>query len=273
MRLEEQLVTSIFGASGYMHVQDFVGAVDLARLRNAIESQYFGILQESAPSFLQEFKDAGMERYHQHSAKVDHKKMWPKLVRILPETDVGMIRSMEFFRVLEDIFGPLAISTEEKVGWEEIYWRIVRPESVEDVGPLHADRWFWELGYGTMPANCTRIKLWFPIYSEPNRNGLLMVPGSHFEEWPYVSEVRDGMAKPLIVTTDREPKPVLIPAQPGDVLIFNDDLLHGGAVNRGDKTRVSLEFTIFVKTDRLQDLKKTFLGSVRTAKETTMQVL
>ena len=31
------------------------------------------------------------------------------------------------------------------LGWPNFYWRIVRPNKVNDVGPLHRDEWFWKL--------------------------------------------------------------------------------------------------------------------------------
>ena len=37
---------------------------------------------------------------------------------------------------------------------------------------------------------------------------------------------------------------------PGTVIIFNDKLLHGGVVNEGLQTRVSMEFTMFVNNKK-----------------------
>jgi ectoine hydroxylase-related dioxygenase (phytanoyl-CoA dioxygenase family) len=39
---------------------------------------------------------------------------------------------------------------------------------------------------------------------------------------------------------------VIFNSHPGEAIIFNDQLLHGGAVGQNE-TRVSLEFTMFVK--------------------------
>ena len=39
--------------------------------------------------------------------------------------------------------------------------------------------------------------------------------------------------------------------KPGTVIIFNDKLLHGGVVNEGSETRVSMEFTMFVDSNKL----------------------
>ena len=33
----------------------------------------------------------------------------------------------------------------------------------------------------------------------------------------------------------------------GDSVVFNDNLIHGGAINKGLKCRVSVEFTMLIK--------------------------
>ena len=38
---------------------------------------------------------------------------------------------------------------------------------------------------------------------------------------------------------------------PGTVIVFNDKLLHGGVVNEGSETRVSMEFTMFVDKNNI----------------------
>ena len=39
----------------------------------------------------------------------------------------------------------------------------------------------------------------------------------------------------------------VIPTKPGKAIIFSYDLLHGGVITKGDKCRVSMEFTIFTE--------------------------
>ena len=89
-----------------------------------------------------------MDRYHEKSDLLDHHAIWPKEARILSLENVKEIRQMSFFEELESDFGTFEISDENDVGREEIYWRIVRPNEGQDMGPLHADAWFWELGHG-----------------------------------------------------------------------------------------------------------------------------
>ena len=40
---------------------------------------------------------------------------------------------------------------------------------------------------------------------------------------------------------------MLVPVQPGDMLIFRDDVIHSGAINEGAFTRSSIEITFIHK--------------------------
>jgi hypothetical protein len=147
---------------------------------------------------------------------------------------------------LKKIFGNFIISNEEGIELEEIYWRLVRPNKKEDVGPLHADSWFWDLGHGKSDSNTIRIKLWMPLYSEPGLNGFRYVSNSHLMNIKYVGEKRNGILKPKIIDDENNFKIEVFDGKPGEAIIFNDKLLHGGMVG-GSKTRVSIEFTILIK--------------------------
>jgi hypothetical protein len=220
---------------------------ELIRLRHLIHNQWIERIKSLAPEQVNRFEELGMKQYHQASKLLDHSSMWPKKVRILPWNAVLEIRKMNFFRQLEDYFGPFEISDEENVGREEIYWRLVRPNEKNDIGPLHADNWFWELGHGAKPDNIMRIKIWIGIYVEPGLNGFVYVPDSHLKNWPYHAELKNGFNKPVIDVAEDKLNRLLFESNPGDTIIFHDKLLHGGAIGRGNSTRVSLEFTMFVK--------------------------
>ena len=220
---------------------------ELKTVRALIEKQWIERINQQYPDLTQQFHERGMEKYHELSYLIDHGSLWPKQERILPKTAVNIIRALPFFTKLESFYGPFLISDEENVGWEEIYWRLVRPNESNDVGPLHADAWFWALGHGNTPPNTKRIKVWAAIYCEIGRNGLKLVPGSHNKEWRFHGEYRDGFSKPQIDEKEEDLNVQLVHTRPGDAIVFNDKLLHGGAVNRGENTRVSIEFTMFVQ--------------------------
>ena len=58
------------------------------------------------------------------------------------------------------------------------------------------------------------------------------------------SEKRHGINKPILEMQEKDINPILVPSIPGQAIIFHDDLLHGGALNKGQTTRVSAEFTL-----------------------------
>lgn len=222
-------------------------ATELAAVKRLIERQWLAHLAAHAPDAAEQFAARGIEYYHEHAGVLDHGSIWPKRARILPLEAVQEIRQTTLLKKLADALGEFTISDEDEVGWEEIYWRLVRPGEPADVGPLHADRWFWELDKMPTPAGAQRVKVWVAVVCEPGRNGLQVVPGSHHRDWRWHGEPRFGRLKPQIDEDTAALNPELLPTQPGAAVVFHDSLLHGGVVNTGTTTRVSFEFTMFVR--------------------------
>lgn len=178
---------------------------------------------------------------------IEHKEIAKKESRIFSKNLLNTIRGISLFDHLKSEYGEFQISDEENIGHEEIYFRVVRPGIKTDIGPIHADTWFWDLGHGITPPGVKRVKVWMAICSEPGYNGLLVVPGSHKKAWKYHGELRDGFVKPQIDEDESNLNTYLVETAPGDAIVFNDRLLHGGVLNRGKSIRVSIEFTMFVK--------------------------
>ena len=51
---------------------------------------------------------------------------------------------------------------------------------------------------------------------------------------------------PMIDISSLSGKPSPSAVDIDNVLLFHDELVHGGSINRADYTRISLEFTMFV---------------------------
>jgi hypothetical protein len=225
---------------------------ELALFRRSIEDQYLEVLLLLEKSSGDKLTESGIENYHQVSHLIDHSQVWNKKNRCLPEKYVAKIKKSNFMAKLKDIFGNFKISNivYDQIlvkDSEEIYWRLVRPEAESDVGALHADKWFHEvLNTQYIPQESTSIKVWIPIYCEPGKNGLLIVPDSNKREWEHVFIHNSlGQPKPVIIES---PPPILINTPPGNMIIFSDRTLHGGAPNRGLKTRVSAEITLLLES-------------------------
>lgn len=233
----------VFGNEGFS-LDLNLSSDELVSFRKFVTTQWLDRIRLSYPNVADIFEDIGIERYHEKSDLIDHKTNWPKVSRILPSSCIEIIRKMDFFSSLQFELGELDITDEENVGWGEIYWRIVRPNTMDDIGPLHADAWFWTLGHGNIPPNKDRIKVWIPLFCEAGLNGLRVVPGSHLKEWNFWGEKRDGFVKPQFDEKASGVCPQLLYTQPGQIVVFNDKLLHGGSLNQGQQTRISVEMTL-----------------------------
>ena len=226
---------------------------ELLRLREIIHGQWIRTIESNiGPRGAMEFERVGITAYHEKADLLDHQKSWPKVSRVLDANDVLEIRKMSLFTALEKEFGKFELSDEEDFGRELIYWRLVRPGAADDVGPLHADAWFWELGHGSTPPDYQRVKVWISIYSQEAVTGFVFVPGSHRTNTPYKAVTRHGMTKPQIGVDPSTLGAVPFEGKAGEAIVFHDKLLHGGEVGAGS-TRVSLEFTIFVKYENYFD--------------------
>ena len=221
---------------------------ELNLFNDLIQNQWLEVIREFYPEHVDKFREIGIARYHELCHLVDHNSIWHKSNRCLNKSDVQLIKSQNFFCELEEIFGYFKVSdvvydTTSVAGEEEVYWRIVRPNVATDIGPLHADKWFHKLGQSDLSSvdqNFT-IKVWIPIICEPGKSGLMIVPDSHKKEWQHRSVLVNGVLKP---TFEDAAEPVLIETRPGNMLIFREETLHGGAVNIGEQTRVSAEITM-----------------------------
>lgn len=219
--------------------------IELAK--NLIKEQWLNIIKQHEPSLWQRFDKVGIERYHELSHLLNHGLIWKKSNRILSKKAAEIVRSMSIIKNIEKAYGPVIIVDEENIGYEEIDWRLVRPNQLSDIGPLHTDDWFLKLGHGvTPPANMKAIKVWVALCCEPGLNGLKIVPHSHKKEWRYHGEFRHGFIKPQIDEDEKDLLVQLLHTAPGDVIVFHDKLLHGGAINRGKYCRISMEFMLFV---------------------------
>lgn len=225
---------------------------ELQRLREIVEEQFFHVIKSHYPEKLNLFKDLGLENYHKGSYEIDHAKLWPKLSRCLENQACDEIKDMGFFKKLEEDFSPFMLGRvvyEREVDWQrdEMYWRIVRPNEPTDVGTLHADRWFHEsmkIRERVFPQGANALKIWIPLYVEPGANGLEIVEGSHKKKWNFKAvDIENTMKPRLDLDEDKVPRK-LLRTEPGQLVIFNEDLVHVGAVNQGQTTRISLEITL-----------------------------
>ncbi len=249
-----RILNQLTAAPGYL--LDTLTRGELHRIRGLITAQYLDHLGKLQPDLVEHARRAGIAKYHTLPIRFDHAAAWPKEVRLLDPRCLSTFETMGFFRRIRRQLGPNTI-----ISHDELNWRLVRPNRPEDIGPIHADKWFWDAGYGVgfMPAGYDRFKIWIAIHVEPGANGLCIKPGSHqIHTWKHHFEVRGGIRKPILDEDEEELMMELLPLQAGQMVMFHDELLHGGVVNRGTTCRVSLELTVlYDKAEGLQRLTGT----------------
>ena len=248
-----ECIDDVLGEEGYTRRLS-LNREELETLHACIRAQWLGNIRAHDSALAAQAELCGMSRYHELCDRLDHPSLWPKERRILPQVAVEQLKRMPFFSRVRDAFGPFGIAQAfygdtHVAGLEEIYWRLVRPNAAGDVGDLHADYWFHQMMgmHGrAFPTCCFTLKVWIPVITEPARNGLLLVPGSHLRDWKYSIRWINGQPKPKF---EDSAEPILVPTEPGEALIFHERLLHGGAVNRGQHTRVSAEITLVFESE------------------------
>tara|TARA_Y100001968_G_scaffold43474_1_gene33476 strand:- start:1652 stop:2413 length:762 start_codon:yes stop_codon:yes gene_type:complete len=150
----------------------------------------------------------------------------------------------------------IEISDDLNLGYPCFSFRIVRPNVPLDIGPLHADQWFIDIGAtpNRVPKQPSKlIKFWIPLQSHSTLSNLIVVPRSHhnIQDYKYKAVETSNGIKPVINSEVLEKDTYMINNQIGEPVIFNMSLIHGGAINLSEKCRVSLEFEFFASNKHI----------------------
>lgn len=165
--------------------------------------------------------------------------------------------SKYFSEYLEGILdSQVEISDDLLQGFPSFSFRVVRPFHQNDIGPLHADQWFIDIG--VQPERIPKIKsqlikFWMPINVDHETSNLLLIPYSQKNKHKYTYqtiETNNGL-KPIIKDFVPKKEIFMINNKNGFPVIFNMNLIHGGALNKGNECRLSIEFEFFASKDNL----------------------
>jgi hypothetical protein len=124
----------------------------------------------------------------------------------------------------------------------EVYIRIVRPNSGEDVGGFHKDHWYTQL-YTPQKRDAESVKLWIALQVPPGA-GLRFAPEVSASASYFVERTPEG-PRPRIKSIPPESAIVQPDINNGDGFIFGHNVLHSGSVNPGPLNRVSIELSFF----------------------------
>jgi hypothetical protein len=213
---------------------------EIDRVLNLIDTQYVSVVSAYCNPAVYPLLE-----YAKNPPGIDHQKVWGKTSRLLPKSAVKVFESLEFMDQVRMSMGEFQITDEEDIGFGNVYFRLARPGRHEDVGPPHADSWFWEI---SGKATGKRFKVWIPLWPTEGAAAFRFIPSSHRSKDRFRYEIvsKYGSRKPQIITEIPDELYKLHGSRSGVPIIFHDDLIHGGIVIDRD-LRISIEFTGHVK--------------------------
>lgn len=187
--------------------------------------------------------DCSIDSYHEAQLS-NHSDVWTKRNRTLCNYHTTNITKLKYFRSLFDSLKLKYITDEQRLGYPNLYYRLIRPGDM-DIGSLHADSWFWQIDGHQLRPDSRRLKIWIPLLTA-GQDAFLFIPRSQNNPQKYRWEIIDsyGMKKPKLISAIDEPI-CSHGSKPGSPILFHDNLIHGGRPIL-NHTRVSIEFTIVI---------------------------
>lgn len=199
-------------------------------------SQIYGLLDDWMEGSWDKYP---LEQYHVWSQElgIPHDELFTSANRHFGLT--GQFRDTLLNSNVINILKELGVSSFEctagpghEPGKDPLGFRIARP-SREDAVHLHAESWYG----GDVDSH---LNLWLPVLGFDENATLPLVPGSHVKDYP-TSEPSEKFRSKMLDYDESNLNIIRPKFNPGMGVIFHSNLLHGGAVNLSDVTRISLE--------------------------------
>lgn len=240
-------LSQILKSKGFQEDGYFVGQLnpqDLKVFQTSVFEHFCAKMSNECNGF-SSFEE--LKFYHKFSP-ANHDEIWGKTNRIFSRGCFERIRKTTILESFFSSFEGLDISSEEFGKYPEIYFRLVRPSPFMDIGPMHVDKWFWDLSESVPEISFKRVKFWCSLLGEDANTGFQLVKKSHKMKFQYGQEIRHGKPKPVFNINDYDVQVEALEGGEGTFIIFDDELLHGG-YQLNSLTRVSCEFTLLVPID------------------------
>jgi len=245
--LKNTEILSTFHEQGFVTL-NFLTKGQFEQIKSLIVDKWRMIIIENHPELTAEVQDLDINGYHKIASQLDHENLWTKKQRLFSQSEVLTLFDFGLISWLRDLFPDLEIVDIEGIGYPEIYWRLVRPGGA-DVAPAHRDTWFWTIT-NKIPENNQHglAKVWFPVVSIPNENGLAVYPRSMTWDIEPEIEHRHGREKPAL--SERSANilsnhtPLNLPLDLQQCVLFDRKLFHFGIPHTINTTRVSVEFAV-----------------------------
>lgn len=176
-----------------------------------------------------------IEEYHKEfeNFNIDHNKAFQNANRVIEPpkliSDILINEKLNFF--LRSLLSSYKFWRDPGLGW--LCYRFIRPNFNDG---YHLCKKSWG------PANKV-VSAWLPIIGFDSNQMLQLLPGSNKMEIKYQKKPNQKFVEPTIIDGEIDYKNLIRPlVQPGQILLYDADLLHSENMVDGDKCRMNLEF-------------------------------
>jgi nitrite reductase/ring-hydroxylating ferredoxin subunit len=211
----------------------------LGLLKKLEDASFEGLTKASGPEVTERVRAAGFDRIHEIVDAEDIPKVTEAIYQVMKGNAAGFLKDF-----VQTVFGTTKAFYFER----EPNVRFHIPYDLSAPKRQQYEQFARQRGQGKVTAH------------GPHRDSWLNCPDNAVNAWVAVGPVRpgngmtfffDGYGKPMAhsekgeITLDVNPgRPVALDLEPGDMVLFHDDHLHGSELNRTDATRYVVSFRI-----------------------------
>ncbi len=198
---------------------------------------------QSNISLPQNFK---LNEYHLYFTNEIHSVIWPKQSRLFSASFLSSKPVSFWLDQVSSIVQNYKVLDVEKIGYPEVYFRIVRPNFKDDIAGAHTDGAFYSITNAISEETWQKwIKIWSPVLFEPNFNTIGFYPISLINKPHFIPSLESDKSRPVLQDSVLVFGNAEYPAKhQGDVIAFSPHILHAALNESSSLTRVSIEFAI-----------------------------
>ena len=250
---------NFFLKNGYV-VIDLLKKKDLDIIIKSVCSKFNGILLKNKKEFF--FTEKNIKNYHKSSfVKNKHEELINSSKRFI-YLDKKILKKIkknkDILNIMKKYWGhsnftPKWVGSIHQIKDYAAGFRIARPSKIkiQDAAGSHSD-----INVGGKTANDHKILItaWVPLIGFTKKYTLRFAPTTHLINHPYkaVTNQKKHMSKVLSNKYLKKFKFKRLNLKKGQAIFFHPNLIHGGSINKGSHTRLSIEIRMFNKINALK---------------------
>jgi len=252
---------NFFLKNGYA-VIDLLSKNDLSVITQAICKKFNYMISNKKNLF----NISNIKNYHNFSfAKRNHEELINSSRRYI-SLDKKVLnkvkKNKDILNIMQNYWGhnkftPKWVGSIKQIKDNAAGFRIARPSKlkIQDAAGSHSDIQFYK-NLGGKIANDHKIMItaWVPLVGFNKKYTLRFAPTTHLVDHPYKAITKQKKHTSSVLSKDylKKFKFKRLNLKKGQAIFFHPNLIHGGSINKGSNTRLSIEIRMFNKVNSLK---------------------